>query len=141
MTPPLILVVDDNDLNRKLACDVLRASGLDTIEAARGEEAIALAREQLPELVLLDIRLPDLDGTEALRRLRADPATAHIPVVALTALRDARGPLREAGFDDCLEKPIDVVTFPAQVRVLAGRREAGTPVVREGSTLDGPRHG
>ena len=90
MTPPVVLIVDDNELNRKLARDVLRAAGLDTLEAASGEEAIGLAREQLPDLVLMDLRLPDLDGTEALRRLRAEPATAHIPVVALTALSGAR---------------------------------------------------
>jgi two-component system, cell cycle response regulator DivK len=140
MTPPLVLIVDDNDLNRKLARDVLRTAGLDTVEAANGEEAIALALEQLPDLILMDLRLPDLDGSEALRRLRAEPATAHSMVVALTALRGARDALLGAGFDDCLEKPIDAVAFPGQVRSFIGRRrEAGTPDGREGSTLDGPR--
>ena len=139
MTRPLILIVDDNDLNRKLARDVLQAAGLETLEATGGEEAIALAREQLPDLVLMDIRLPDLDGSEAVRRLRADAATAHIPVVALTALRGARAALLEAGFDDCLEKPIDAVAFPRQIRSFIGRREAGPPEDREGSTLDDSR--
>jgi CheY-like chemotaxis protein len=139
MMPPLVLIADDSDLNRKLAQDVLRAAGLETLEAVTGEAAIVLARRELPDLVLMDIRLPDLDGVEALRRLRAEPATAHIPVVALTALRDAREALLEAGFDDCLEKPIDTVAFPGQVRSFIGRpREAGTPGDREGSTLDDP---
>jgi two-component system, cell cycle response regulator DivK len=140
MTPPLVLIVDDNDLNRKLARDVLRAAGLDTVEAANGEEAIALAREQLPDLILMDLRLPDLDGSEALRRLRAEPATAHIMVVALTALTGARAALLEAGFAGYIEKPIDAVAFPRQVRGFTGAGEAGTPDDREGSTLDGPRH-
>ena len=140
MTSPVVLIVDDNDLNRKLVRDVLRAAGLDTLEAATGEEAIRLAREELPDLVLMDIRLPDLDGTAALRRLRDEAATAQLPVVALTALRGAREALLEAGFDDCLEKPIDAVAFPGEVRSFIGRRrEAGTPDDREGSTLDGPR--
>ncbi len=85
MTAPVVLIVDDSDLNRKLARDVLRASGLATLEAASGEEAIELARARLPDVILMDLRLPDLDGTEAVRRLEAHPATARIPVVAVTA--------------------------------------------------------
>ena len=91
-------------------------------------------------MILLDLRLPDLDGSEALRRLRAEPATAHIPVVAVTALTGARAALLEAGFDGYIEKPIDAVAFPHQVRSFTGAGEAGTPDEREGSTLDGPRH-
>ena len=139
MTSPVVLIVDDNDLNRKLVRDVLRAAGLDTLEAATGEDAIRLVRQELPDLVLMDIRLPDLDGTAALRRLEAEPATARIPVIALTALGGAGDVLRDAGFDDCLEKPIDAVALPGQVRNFIGRpREAGTPGAREGGTLDDP---
>jgi two-component system, cell cycle response regulator DivK len=139
MTSPVVLIVDDNDLNRKLVRDVLRAAGLGTLEAATGEEGIRLAHKELPDLVLMDIRLSDLDGTEALRRLRAEQATARIPVVALTALRGASDVLLEAGFDACLEKPIDAVALPGQVRSFIGQpREAGTPGDREGGTLDGP---
>ena len=140
MTQPLILIVDDNELNRKLARDVLGAAGLETLEAASGREAIELARARLPDVILLDLRLPDLDGGEALRRLQAEPATARIPVVAVTALAGARAALLEAGFAGYIEKPIDAVAFPHQVRSYAGAREAGTPNDREGSTLDGPRH-
>ena len=123
MTQPLVLIVDDNELNRKLARDVLRASGIDTVEAGDGAEAIELARTRLPDVILLDLRLPDLDGGEALRRLRAEPATTDIPVVAVTALAGARDALLEAGFDDYIEKPIDAVAFPDQVRsfTAAGR--------------------
>jgi two-component system, cell cycle response regulator DivK len=133
----LILVVDDDDRNRKLVRDVLQAAGLATLEARDGEEALDLARAHRPAVVLLDVRLPDLDGTEVVRRLKADPATAGIPVVAVTALRGAADELLAAGFDACLEKPIDAVALPAQVREFAAPPgDAGLPLDREGGTLD-----
>jgi len=116
MTAPVVLVVDDDGRNRKLVRDVLRRDGLDTIEAASAADALALARAHVPDLVLMDLRLPDLDGAEALRRLHADPATAHIPVVALTAVAGAREALLEAGFAGYVEKPIDVRALPDEVR-------------------------
>ncbi len=79
---PLVLIVDDNEKNRKLARDVLRAAGLRTIEAASGREGIALAAERLPDVILLDLRLPDMDGTDVARRLRERARTARIPIVA-----------------------------------------------------------
>jgi two-component system cell cycle response regulator DivK len=109
---PLVLIVDDNERNLKLARDVLAAAGFRTIEAATASEAIALADEHLPDVVLMDIRLPDMEGTEAARRLAASSRTAAIPVVALTSLT-----LDEvAGFAGYLSKPIDVEAFPEQVR-------------------------
>ena len=88
---PLVLIVDDSDRNRKLARDVLRQAEFRTLEAATAAEGIALASEHLPDVILMDLRLPDLDGTEAARLLVADPRTSHIPVVAVTALPlDAR---------------------------------------------------
>jgi len=122
MTPPVVLVVDDDARNRKLVRDVLRRAGLATIEAAAAEDALALARAHVPDLVLMDLRLPDLDGAEALRRLKADPATACIPVVALTAVAGAREALLEAGFAGYVEKPIDVGTLPDDVRRLCAAR-------------------
>ena len=116
MTPPVVLIVDDDARNRKLARDVLRGAGFGTLEASNGEDAIALAREQLPDVVLMDIRLPDLDGTEALRCLKSDPATARIPVVALTGIAGAREAFLEAGFAGTIEKPFDVQELPDQVR-------------------------
>jgi len=115
---PLVLIVDDNDRNRKLARDVLRSARFRTIEAATGAEGIALASELLPDVILMDIRLPDLDGTEAVRVLRAEPRTSRIPVVALTALRlDARDDwLFEAGFAGYVVKPIDTDVFPDLIR-------------------------
>jgi CheY-like chemotaxis protein len=115
---PLVLIVDDNETNRKLARDVLRAAGLRTIETASGRESLALAAERRPDVILLDLRLPDMDGTEVARRLGVGADTARIPVVALSALRSAGGSesLRSAGFAGYLEKPIDVSRFPDQVR-------------------------
>jgi two-component system cell cycle response regulator DivK len=119
---PLVLIVDDNDKNRKLAGDVLRAAGLRTIEAASGSEAIALAAERLPDVILLDLRLQDMDGADVARTLRDEAGTARIPVVALSALRyaDERDRLLAAGFAGYLGKPIDVDAFPDQVRSYCG---------------------
>lgn len=115
---PLVLIVDDNAKNLKLAREVLRAAGIRTLEAATGAEGIASAAEWLPDVVLLDLRLPDLGGTEVARRLRDDPRTAGIPVVALSALPLGGDEdwLRAAGFAGYVEKPIDVSRFPNQVR-------------------------
>jgi two-component system, cell cycle response regulator DivK len=111
----LVLVVDDNAKNAKLARDVLDAAGLSTIDAGTGAEAIALALAHRPDVILMDIRLPGVDGSDAARRLKADPRTAHIPVVALTASAPTEQ-LLHAGFDGYLAKPIDIRSFPAQVR-------------------------
>ncbi len=115
---PLVLIVDDNDRNRKLARDVLRMAGIRTLEAATATEGIAIASEHLPDVILMDLRLPDLDGTEAARLLRADPRTARIPVVAMTALPlDARDDwLLDAGFAGYIVKPIDIDELPDVVR-------------------------
>ena len=115
---PLVLIVDDNEKNRKLARDVLRAAGLETLEAGSAAEAMALAAEHLPDLILLDLRLPDMAGTDLARALRDRARTAQIPVVALSALPDVGSHdwLVEAGFAGFLSKPIDVRAFPDQVR-------------------------
>jgi len=118
----LVLVVDDDERNRKLAQDVLGRSGLRTIAASGGRAALALALDRLPDVVLLDLRLPDMEGRDVARALREEERTAHIPVVALTALRYADGGARlfGDGFSGYLEKPIDVRTFPDQVRRYCG---------------------
>ena len=115
---PLILIVDDHETNRKLARDVLRAAGLQTLEAGRGDEAISVATENRPDVILLDLRLPDMNGTEVARRLRSGTGTEEIPVVALSASAYAWSTdhLLAAGFDGYLQKPIDVRAFPDQVR-------------------------
>jgi two-component system, cell cycle response regulator DivK len=115
---PLILIVDDNEKNRKLAHDVLTAAGFQTLEAATGAEAIAIAGEHLPDVVLMDLQLPDMNGTDALRELARNEPTARIPVVAMSAmpLEGTAGWVGEAGFAGSIEKPIRIATFPDQVR-------------------------
>jgi two-component system cell cycle response regulator DivK len=114
----LVLIVDDNQRNRKLAQSVLSAAGFRTLEASTGAEAVAMAVEYVPDVVLMDLQLPDIPGTEAARKLRDSERTARIPVVALSAmpLEGTGGWLDEAGFAGWLEKPIRVRTFPDQVR-------------------------
>ena len=120
---PLVLIVDDNDRNRKLAGDVLRSARFRTLEAATAAEGIALASEYLPDVILMDLRLPDLDGTEAARMLRAEPRTSRIPVVAVTALplEGREDGLSDAGFAGYVVKPIDIDTFPGVVRRFCAR--------------------
>jgi two-component system cell cycle response regulator DivK len=115
---PLVLIVDDNPRNVKLAGDVLAAAGFRTLEATTGEAGVALADEHLPDVILMDLRLPDMDGTDAAGMLARRSRTASIPVVALTSLtlEDNAAWLRTAGFAGYLEKPIDIEEFPAQVR-------------------------
>lgn len=113
-----VLVVDDNDRNRKLAIDVLSAAGFRTFGAATAAEGIALATEHVPDVVLMDLRLPDMDGVDATRELGAHERTAPIPVVAMSAspLEGREDWLEQVGFAGSLEKPIHVSTFPDQVR-------------------------
>jgi two-component system cell cycle response regulator DivK len=118
MAGQVILIVDDNAANRKLTRDVLEFSGFGTLEAAGGVEGVAMAQEHVPDLVLMDIRMPDLSGTEALELLKEDSRTAQIPIVALTSstMRGDEERFLAEGFDGYLQKPISVREFPDQVR-------------------------
>jgi two-component system cell cycle response regulator DivK len=110
MAGELILLVEDNERNVKLLRDVLRATGYRTVEASTGRQALEMAASHAPALVLMDIRLPDMSGIEALGRLRADARTDRIPVLAVTA-QAMKGDLERftvAGFDGHLPKPIDI---------------------------------
>jgi two-component system cell cycle response regulator DivK len=108
-----ILVVEDNEKSMKLFRDVLTATGYRTLEATTGTRAVEFAIEHLPDLVLMDIQLPDIDGVEALTRLRADERTNSIPVLALTAqaMHGDRERFLAAGFDGYVTKPVNVVEF------------------------------
>ncbi len=118
MADELILVVEDNEKNMRLFRDILQATGYTPLEATSAGQALALAAEQAPALVLMDIQLPDMDGTEALERLREDERTARIPVLALTAqaMHGDRERFLEAGFDGYISKPVDVAELVATVR-------------------------
>ncbi len=114
----LVLIVDDNEKNRKLAAAVLSAAGFETLEAGTAAEGLALAAERVPDVVLMDLRLPDMDGSEAARTLRDDEPTARIPVVAMSALPlEGSGEwLHAAGFAGSIEKPIRIDELPEEVR-------------------------
>jgi len=119
----LVLIVEDNEKNMKLARDVLQFHGFATVEATNGEDGVTLARERRPALILMDIQLPGIDGVTALQRIREDAETSRIPVVALTAsvMKEDRERFDKAGFDGFITKPIDVKKFPDQVREIAAR--------------------
>jgi two-component system cell cycle response regulator DivK len=121
-----VLIVEDNEKNMKLARDVLQAKGYQTLEAVTGEEGVRLAKEKRPDLVLMDIQLPGINGIEAFKQIRGEPSTAHVPVVALTAsvTPTDRSVINAAGFDAFVSKPINLKEFLATVKRLveSGRK-------------------
>ena len=125
----LILIVEDNEKNLRLARDVLQFSGFQIAEAGTGEAAVSIARERHPDLILMDIELPGIDGITALQQLRADAGTAGIPVVALTAsaMSSDRARFFGAGFDGYISKPINIKEFPDQVLAYCERARRDWP--------------
>jgi two-component system cell cycle response regulator DivK len=120
----LILIVEDNDKNLKLVRDVLQVKGFSTIEAGTAEDGIKLAAERKPDLILMDIHLPGINGIEALKVLRADAATSKIPVIAVTAsvMQQDRKLITDAGFDGYVGKPINLKEFLDAVRDILARK-------------------
>ena len=114
----LILIVEDNEITLTLLRDVLSANGYRTLEASSAEDALTLARSEVPRLILMDVQLPGMDGLAALRALRAMPETKGTPVIAVTAfaMKDDRERLLSAGFDGYLEKPVNVRELPSFLR-------------------------
>ena len=114
----LILIIEDNEKNMKLVRDVLQVKGYATLEAVTAEDGIRLAQERNPDLILMDIHLPGMNGIEALGVLRADSATASIPVIAVTAsvMQQDRKLITDAGFDAYVGKPINLKEFLDAVR-------------------------
>jgi two-component system, cell cycle response regulator DivK len=130
MSATLILIVEDNANNRLLVRDVLQATGYETVEAETAEDGIRLALDRQPALILMDILLPAMNGMEALRRLRDEPRTREIPVIAVTAsvMDEDRNKIMAAGFDDYISKPINVKAFLDTVRtILARHRRSPEP--------------
>jgi len=117
-----ILIVEDNEKNLKLVRRILQVTGFDTREARSAEEGLALAQERRPDLVLMDIQLPGMNGIQALACLRADERTRDVPVVAVTAsvMIQDQSQITEAGFDGFISKPINVKEFLATVKRLLG---------------------
>jgi two-component system, cell cycle response regulator DivK len=128
MAGKLIMIVEDNERNLKLLRDVLSAYGYRTVEARSGEEAVTLARTEHPELVLMDIQLPGMDGVAALHELRGLAESAATPIVAVTAfvMKEDRDRFLAAGFDAYLEKPVDVHELRSCVASYLGAATAGT---------------
>jgi two-component system, cell cycle response regulator DivK len=123
-----VLIVEDNEKNMKLARDVLQAKGYATLEAVTGEEGVKLARERKPDLVLMDIQLPGINGIEAFKQIRSDASTRAIPVVALTAsvTPTDRSAISAAGFDAFVSKPINLKEFLETVKRLVEGAGGGT---------------
>ena len=117
MANELILIVEDNDKNMKLARDILQVKGYRTIEAESAEAGLPLVAERKPDLVLMDIQLPGMNGIEALKKLRASPETSRIPVLAFTAsvMPQDRKEIMSAGFDGFVSKPINLKEFIASI--------------------------
>jgi two-component system cell cycle response regulator DivK len=115
----LVLVVEDNAINMELVRDVLNAKGYRVLEATSGEEGLELAAEHAPDLILLDIQLPGIDGVTTLQRFRENATTAKTTVVALTAqaMEGDRESFLDSGFDGYISKPIDVPEF---IRAVGG---------------------
>ena len=113
-----ILIVEDNELNMKLFNDLLRAHGFDTLQTNDGVTAMRIAREEQPDLILMDIQLPEVSGLEVTKWLKADDSVRHIPVVAVTAfaMKGDEEKIRRGGCEDYLPKPIKIATFIETVR-------------------------
>jgi two-component system, cell cycle response regulator DivK len=128
VTPRRILVVEDNPLNRKLVRDVLQVAGYHVIEAQSGEDGLRAAQKDQPDLVLMDLQLPGIDGTETLRRLRQGTLRPDVPVVAVTAfaMAEDRERASRAGFDGYVEKPISVRALPGQIEAFLSRASEAT---------------
>jgi two-component system cell cycle response regulator DivK len=108
--PKKILIIEDNDLNRRLFNDVLLSRGYETVLSSRGSDAFALARDAKPDLIMMDMRMPDADGLDATRQIRSDVVTAHIPVIAVTAcaMKGDEQRIRAGGCSDYLSKPVSL---------------------------------
>ncbi len=120
-----ILIVEDNDLNLKLFRDLLTAHGYDTIETKEGMEAISLTRSEHPDLILMDIQLPEISGLDVTRRLKSDDTINSIPIIAVTAfaMKDDEEKIMAAGCEAYISKPISIIPFLNTVRRFLGEEE------------------
>jgi len=120
-----ILIVEDNDLNLKLFRDLLTAHGYETIETKEGLEAITLTRSEHPDLILMDIQLPEISGLDVTRKLKSEHAISSIPIIAVTAfaMKDDEEKILAAGCEAYISKPISIVPFLNTVRKFLGEEE------------------
>ena len=124
-----VLVVEDNELNMKLFCDLLDAFGFQTVESRDGLKAVDLARQHKPDLIIMDIQLPEVSGLDLTRWIKDDTSINKIPIMAVTAfaMRQDERLVREAGCEAYMSKPIQMMPFIDTVRRLTGPRTAPTP--------------
>lgn len=120
--PKRVLIVEDNDLNMKLFHDLLEAHGYATLQTREGMEALRLAREHKPDLILMDIQLPEISGLEVTRMLKQDEELKSIPIIAVTAfaMKGDEEKIREGGCEDYIAKPISVINFLKAVQRFLG---------------------
>ena len=121
-----VLVVEDNELNMRLFCDLLDAFGFEPFQCRDGAKAVEIARQELPDLIIMDIQLPEVSGLDITRWLKDDDKVAHIPVLAVTAfaMRADEQRVREAGCEGYLSKPIQIATFIKAVEALMPKEAA-----------------
>lgn len=121
-----VLVVEDNELNMRIFCDLLDAFGFETFQCRDGAKAVEIARQELPDLIIMDIQLPEVSGLDITRWLKDDDKVAHIPVLAVTAfaMRADEQRVREAGCEGYLSKPIQIATFIKAVEALMPKEAA-----------------
>jgi len=136
-TPPRILIVDDNEMNRDILITRLETQGYELLQAADGEEALTAAKEHLPDLILLDVMMPKLDGMEVCRRLKADPNVPFMPIILVTAKAASTDVVAglEAGADEYLTKPIDQMALVARVKSVLRIKELHDQVRAQAADL------
>ncbi|MFZ0127020.1 MAG: response regulator, partial [Xanthobacteraceae bacterium] len=135
--PPRILIVDDSETNRDLLVSRLGPHGFDLVQAADGEEAIETARATRPDLILLDVVMPKLDGVEATKRLKADASLPFTPIILVTSKTDAKDVVAglEAGADEYLTKPVDSTSLLARVKSMLRVKEMHDKIVAQADDL------
>jgi len=135
--PPRILIVDDNETNRDILRSRLGPQGYELLEAADGEEALAAARQHHPDLILLDVMMPKMDGIEACRQIKADASLPFMPVVLVTAKSDSKDVVAglEAGADEYLTKPLDQSALVARVKSMLRMKELTDQVRAQAADL------
>src|SRR5476649_1154795 len=135
--PPRILVVDDNEVNRDILITRLETYGYEMLQAADGEEAIASAKKHLPDLILLDVMMPKIDGIEVTRRLKADATLPFMPIILVTAKSDSKDVVEglEAGADEYLTKPVDQMSLVARVKSVMRLKELHDTVTAQAAHL------
>jgi putative two-component system response regulator len=136
--PPVVLVVDDEERNIRLLEGLLHDRGYATVTACSGREALVLAAEKKPDLIILDAMMPDIDGFETVTRLKADPGTRPVPVIMITALSDRASKLRalNAGAEEFLTKPVDIADLTARVRNMLRLKEYGDFLLNHNRILE-----